>query len=232
MDEKTMPRQHSQRKSIWVYIKLDGGGFASPTELDLRYALEDAVEENGIGESEGAGSGGGWMDFSFGVENMQDVETALAFLKNLLAQYKVPEEVVRINVVNRYDQICDDLPHFQPGDCLSYRFEDGEYGAALVLHRSTEGINQNETLIGILDYKGVGHPPAEIFEQRKWLIDKSDWRRGQPYLVWAGYCWSPDCDRLEVEVIHRIALNGNDTMSCQLGLYWEDIPEYIIRQMN
>lgn len=219
-----MPEQLSERKAIWVYIRLDGEGFAISPEFDLRYALEDAVAEREIGKLQGVGSGGGWMDFSFEVENINAVEPALWAVKNLLAEYKVPDEIVRLTVGNQYDVICDDLPDFQPGDCLSYRFEDGDFGAALVLKLWNDELNSNETLLGILDYKLPNSPPPVIFERRKWLMSTHESRRGQPHLRWV-HCFGG----IEVEVVHRISLKNDDPMACRFHLSWELVPEYFIR---
>jgi hypothetical protein len=221
-----MPEQLAERKGIWVYIKLDGEGLASLPEFDLRWELQDAIEERNIGTSQGSGSGGGWMDFSFEVANINVVDHALAALKNLLTEFKVPDELVRFKIVNQFDVVEDELPDFQPGDCLIYRFEDGDYGAALVLKQSSEQLQAEvvETLLGILDYKSSIPPTQAIFEERKWLISTADWRTGQPYLVWVHTYGG-----IEIEIIGHTIVKDDDQMICQFHLAWEDIPEYFIR---
>jgi hypothetical protein len=219
-----MPEQLTEHKSIWVYIKLDGEGLASWPELDLRYVLEDAIEERGIGKLDGGGSGGGWMDFSFQVETIDAVAPALKAVKDLLAEYKIPAEDFRFRVLKRYEPVCEESPDFQPGHCLIYRFQDGDYGAALVLNRWKDELNSDETLLGILDYKHQSQPQLSIFEQRLWLIASSDWRAGQPYLVWV-HCFGG----IEIEVVSRIVLTNIDPNECRFHLSWEDIPEYFIR---
>ena len=218
-----MPEQRTEQKSIWVYIKLAGDGFANSSEFDLRYAIEDAIIDDGIGDYEGAGSGGGWMDVSFGVDNIHAVSPALIALKKLFDKYNVPEEIIRLSVATRIEEICDVSPQFQAGDCLSFRFEDGDFGAALVLKQTFEGLLVDKTLLALMDYKSHLEAAPEIFERRQWLISTHESRKGQPYLVWL------DCyGGTEVEVVHHIPLQNDDPMDCTLYLSWEDIPENFI----
>jgi hypothetical protein len=49
-------------REIHLQMKLSGDGFPTPDELDLRYELEDWIEETGIGIVLEAGGGGGVMD--------------------------------------------------------------------------------------------------------------------------------------------------------------------------
>jgi hypothetical protein len=86
------------RKRIWVNIKLDGDDFANPAEFELRYALEDEIMERDFGSIEGAGSGMGWMDFSFEVKEPQRLDDVLEDVKKLLEKYHVSAERTRITV--------------------------------------------------------------------------------------------------------------------------------------
>lgn len=47
---------------IHIQIRYDGDGFPSSNELHTRYALEDAIDQAGIGEIVDAGGGMGVMD--------------------------------------------------------------------------------------------------------------------------------------------------------------------------
>jgi|GEM_PF-2390380 len=225
----------SERRSIWVQIKLEGSWFPNDPEFDLRYTLEDAVTDSGIGSPEGAGSGGGWMDFSFGVANIEAAESALVFLVNLMKKYDVPPEMYRFEIFRQSDTVCDDLPDFLPGDCLNFRFEDGDYGAALVLKRGNEDKSNSqvgkppvnplsdEILVGVLDYKQSAQPAIAVFEERNWLHSIHRESEGQPYLVWLG-CFGG----LEVEVITRTDLRSDDPMKCRFHLSWEDLPGNVV----
>jgi hypothetical protein len=221
-----MPEQVSKRKSIGVYIKLDGEGFASAPEFDLRYELKDMIAARDIWNFEGAGSGGGWMDVSFGVDSIDAVDPAITAVKKFLGEYNVPDDDVRLDVMSQYDQICDEPPDFQPGDCLYYRFEDGNFGAAVVLSLGAEDRGWgDEMLLGLLDYKAPDAPSPEDFEQRNWLIGTHDSWKGVPYLIWL-HCFGG----LEVEVLHRVALIDDDPMQSSFHLSWELVPEYVIRE--
>jgi hypothetical protein len=236
-----MPWKATKRKSIWVNIKLDGEGFANSDEFDLRYTLEDAVQDNGIGELEGAGSGGGWMDFSFGVADIAAACRALGAVKDLLTKYKVPDDLIRLEVINQEDQICDSLPNFQVGDCLSYRFEDGDYGALIVLSNGVDGKAANinysqrgtlppvepearETLVGVLDYKEPLAPSPSDFEKQNWLLGTHHAWKGQPYRNWL-HCFGG----IEVKLIHKIPLE-DEAIDCRSHLSWDMLGEYFIRE--
>lgn len=54
---------------IHIQMRLRGQGFPSPDELQLRYELEDALEDQGVGEVVEAGAGGGVMDIFLEVED-------------------------------------------------------------------------------------------------------------------------------------------------------------------
>lgn len=217
-----MPEQLTERKSIWVEIKLDGGGFASMAEFDLRWELQDQIIERDIGILQGGGSGGGWMDFSFEVANQAAVEPALNAVRKLLTEYGVAEERVHFDVVDIYEQICDDTPAFQSGDCLSFRYQDGDYGAMLVISRRDEETEMIETLVALLNYKQTQPPEIIVFEKRQWLIATHQSRKGEPYLVWL-HCYGG----VEIISIGRIALRDDDPKTCNFTLSWDILAEQL-----
>jgi hypothetical protein len=175
------------------------------------------------------------MDFSFMVDNLEAVEVALSFLLNLMKKYHVPSEAYRFEVFRSFDTICDDLPDFRLGDGLSFRFKDGEYGAAIVLKlgKDTETNFQVgkppadpsfvQTLVGVLNYKQPERPKIAVYEQRDWLLSTQEHSKYQPYLVWLS-CFGG----LEVEVIGKTDLRSNDPMECRFTLDWTDLPGHII----
>ena len=89
----------SDRKVISVRIKLEGDGFASPAEFELRYTLEDELIDREIGEILGAGSGGGWMDFALVVEKAE-VDAALTAIRQLLTEQDVAEGRTEIEITD------------------------------------------------------------------------------------------------------------------------------------
>lgn len=221
-----MPTQKTDRKGISVEIQLMDGDFPTAQEFDLRWALEDQVNERGIGIINGAGAGGGRMDFSFEVGGSDAVEVAIDEVRQLLEEYHVLQRA-NITVFDVYEAICQDTPDFHPGDCLSFRFGDHDYGAVLVLARGNAGLHIEEilTLVGVLDYKAPEPPNMSVFEERRWLIATATWRTGQPYLVWLN-CYGG----VDFVTVGKVALCADDPTECRFYLSWEDIPEYFMKE--
>ena len=63
-----------------IQIRCDGNGFPSPEELNTRYALEDAIDEAGIGEIVDAGGGMGVMDIFVEVADPSAAQPAVTAL--------------------------------------------------------------------------------------------------------------------------------------------------------
>jgi hypothetical protein len=235
-----MPKRLTDSKSIWVYINLDSEGFASDPDLDVRDTLEEAIEEQGIGDVTRAGSGEGGMDISFRVDHADAVDKALTAVRGILAAQGVPEELYRFEVYDVYEPVCEPTPDFQPGDCLIFQLADGEYGAALVMayadsemRQQLQGIfrgeyppaGSDETLLAFLDYKSKVPPDTAVFEKRHWLRATSNWRKGEPYLVWL-HCYGG----IEVNRSGKIALRHDDPKLCEFHLSWEDTGEYYLKE--
>src|SRR3990172_5821205 len=146
-----MQERKTDRKEVSIEIQLAGDEFPTHEEMDLRWKLEDEVEERGIGVVGGSGAGGGRMDFSFQVESIDEVNSVVEKVKQLLKEYNTLERAT-ITTNDVYESFCEgETPNFQPGDCLSFRFEDGDYGALLVLERGYGGLSPGEelyTLVG------------------------------------------------------------------------------------
>ena len=221
-----MPTQKTNRKDINIEIRLSGDGFPTHAEMDLRWVLEDQIVERGIAESADGGAGGGRMDIAFIVANSEAVDSAIEKVKKLLEEYDMSERA-KITVSDVYESICNETPDFQSGDCLSFRFNDGDYGAILVLAHGNAGLHIEEvlTLIGVLDYKDSKLPDMNIFKERRWLIETNKWRIGQPYLVWL------DCyGDTEFSVVGKVILRGDDPTECKFHLSWDNVPEYFVRE--
>jgi hypothetical protein len=213
-----MPDNDDDSISIWVELPLDGIGFANDDEFDLREELEEQIDARDIGMVAGAGSGGGWMDVSFYTSNG---DTALIALRELLIELQVVEHV-RLRI---YDYGDDDegdeaeLPVYEPGECLSFRFKDGEYGAGIVL------MYQRLPLLGILDYKAVQPPTLDIFEARQWLVGTHPMWRGKPFLLW--YSRKRGVPMLR---IGSSPLRATDPTTSQLHLYSAKLGDYVLRE--
>ncbi|GIK28710.1 MAG: hypothetical protein IT298_15660 [Chloroflexi bacterium] len=88
------------RPSIWVNIKLGGDGLATDADHKLRYEIENAIEERGVGDWYGSGAGDGWMDVAFIVREGDTVRSAVSAVRAILREFHVPEDRVRIDVFN------------------------------------------------------------------------------------------------------------------------------------
>ncbi|MBK9125184.1 MAG: hypothetical protein IPM16_18960 [Chloroflexi bacterium] len=88
------------RPSIWVNIKLGDDGLVTDADHELRYEIENAIEERGIGDWYGSGSGEGWMDVAFIVREGDSVRSAVSAVRTILRELHVPEDRVRIDVFN------------------------------------------------------------------------------------------------------------------------------------
>jgi len=221
-----MPTQKTNRKDINIEIQLSGEGFASHAEMDLRWVLEDQIVERGIADSTDGGSGGGRMDIAFIVDDVEAVYLATEKVKKLLEEYGVSERA-KITVGDVYETICNETPDFQVGDCLSFRFDDSDYGAILVLAHGNAGLHIDEvlTLVGVLDYKDSMLPNGSIFEERRWLIATNKWRKGQPYCVWLN-CYGDN----KFSSVGKVTLRKDDPVECNFHLSWDNLPEYFIRE--
>lgn len=88
------------RPSIWVNIKLGDDGTLTDADHELRYEIENAIEERGVGDWYGSGSGEGWMDVAFIVREGDTVRSAVSAVRSILRELHVPEDRVRIDVFN------------------------------------------------------------------------------------------------------------------------------------
>jgi hypothetical protein len=79
---------------IEIQIKLQGDGFPTPEELEVRHKLEDTIEERNIGEVVDAGGGGGVMDV--GVE-VEDGEKAMNEIQNIVRELKI-EDITKVQL--------------------------------------------------------------------------------------------------------------------------------------
>jgi hypothetical protein len=225
-----MQERKTDRKAISIEIQLTGDEFPTHDEIDLRWKLEDEIEERGIGVVDGSGAGSGRMDFAFQVGSPNEVYSAVEKVKQLLKEYNILERTA-ITINDVYEAFCEgETPNFQPGDCLSFRFEDGDYGALLVLERGYGGLSPGEelyTLVGILEYKGSAPPSINIFEERNWLLATHEWRRGKPYNVWL-HCF----DNVEINEVGKVVLSRDEPYDCKFFLSWDIIAEYYLRESN
>ncbi|HKP52655.1 MAG TPA: hypothetical protein VJ183_08375 [Chloroflexia bacterium] len=78
---------------IDIQISLGRDGFPVGDELELRYALEDLLEENGIAVV-GGGAGMGVMDLSVEVD---DARSALLIIDTFIKQYHI-EDITTVEV--------------------------------------------------------------------------------------------------------------------------------------
>jgi hypothetical protein len=224
-----MATYKTDRKEIRIEIRLIDEDFPSSEEMDLRWKLKEEIEKRGIGLVNDTGAGAGRMDLFFEVNNINQVNESRERVKQLLQDYGVLERS-NITVDDVYESRCEaETPDFHPGDCMSFRFGDGDYGALLVLARGNAGLDTDElfTLVGVLDYKDPNLPSMSIFKRRGWLIWTDKWWGGKPYTVWL-HCY----ENAGIIEIGKVTLGENEPALCNFFLSWENIPEYILREKN
>ena len=73
----------SERSEIEIAIRLEGEGFATHDELELRDVVEDWIKQQNLGEIVDAGSGLGFMNLAVEVG---DAPAALALLESYITQ--------------------------------------------------------------------------------------------------------------------------------------------------
>ena len=73
---------------------------------------------------------------------------------------------------------------YDPGACLAFRLEDGDYGAALVLAADTSHKTEGMNLVATLKYKQPEMPGLEVFEAREWLVLTHHAWKGKPDISW------------------------------------------------
>jgi hypothetical protein len=203
---------------LWVYIKLDAQGMASPDEFDLRGELEDALLDHNL-EISGAGSGAGWMDISLKTHTPDDT---LAIVIDVLSDYEVMYRS-EIGLSRSGSKDCNKKHAFKPGDALSFQFADGDYGAVLVIDRGKTVLPwRDETLVGILDYKSSEPPTNTVFKERQWLKTTRAYLQGQGYFAWLEGC-GPQMFRRIDEMI----LVADDIRRCQFHYDWELLAEMV-----
>ncbi|MBH25191.1 MAG: hypothetical protein CMH57_12205 [Myxococcales bacterium] len=81
---------------LHIQIKLDGDGLPDMDALDLRYTLEDRIEDLGYGEVIEAGGGLGVMDIFVQVD---DPDTAEEGIATLVAALKL-SDVTRVTRID------------------------------------------------------------------------------------------------------------------------------------
>jgi hypothetical protein len=209
-----MPKIETDRKCIWVDIPLDDDGVVSEAEAALSQRLQQQIQARGLGQLYTDGSDEDWMGFSFKPDHLA---WAMSALTHLLEEYEV--KGARIEIRPIYEFRCDDLPDYQPGDCLAYAFQDGDFGAVIVLER-----NDDWTMLGFLDYKHSNPPDMPIFEARQWLAGTHPAWQGKPYLLCVN-CYGG----IEINYVGKTALHDADPIHYEfyLSYYltWEEIPD-------
>lgn len=120
-------------------------------------------------------------------------------------------------------------PKFQPGDCLSIRLPDGQYGAALVLAANHSAVEYGSNLIGMLDYLSPEKPTTEVFRTRQWPVLTHSSFTGQPNTAWyypIGFRAVKD----RIEIVGRVEILDSDPKDSSTYLRWSSVGDQVIRQ--
>ena len=120
-------------------------------------------------------------------------------------------------------------PNFQPGDCLSIRLSNGQYGAALVLAADHSIPEYGKNLVGLLDYLSPEKPTIEAFRRRNWLVpDHGAWN-GKIALAW----YQPIGFRAakgRLQIVGHIEILKSDPDDSNIYCGWKGIGEQAIPQ--
>jgi hypothetical protein len=122
-------------------------------------------------------------------------------------------------------------PKFQPGDCLTCRLSNGQYGAALVLGTDHSQPEYGKDLIAILDYMAAEKPSIGTFEGRKWLRQRHhQWQGEMALAYYLSFGFGSVKDR--IELVGRIQLSSSDPQPTPLGTLtgWKGFGEEVVRQ--
>jgi hypothetical protein len=211
-----MPKYKRVRRYIWVDFKFEG-------EDDLSFPnvneIREQVRQRGIGFVDGTGGDGEWFDFSFLVKDEKEVEAALIDLKALLKEYHAVPERTIITVRNIEDPVCEETPFFDVGTCLSFRFEDGNYGGIVVfgLHEDSEYIYYRYgkgTLVRVLDYKQPDPPSIADFEKQHWLLSTQEYFVGEN-------------ENIDLENIGVLTSLPHSDLHPQRKIFWNELAYYV-----
>lgn len=116
-------------------------------------------------------------------------------------------------------------PKFQPGDCLSIKLPNDQYGAALVLAAEHSIPELGKNLVGVLDYFARQKPATEIFRQRKWLTlnKKKGFSSGIDIAWYYDIGFRAIAKRLEV--VGRVEITASDPKDSNIYRRWTGIGE-------
>jgi hypothetical protein len=121
---------------------------------------------------------------------------------------------------------------FRPGDCLSIRLSNGQYGAALVLAEAEVPKNDDDLreylggsemlLIGILYYLSKKKPSLKFFNRRKWLVlSHHNWAEEKPKMIqWFGHDGFREAKK-RFQVIGQVELHKSDPRESNSYGGWE-----------
>jgi len=120
-------------------------------------------------------------------------------------------------------------PKFQPGDCLSIRLSNGQYGAAIVLAADHSKVEYGKNLVGVLDYLSPEKPNIEVFRRRNWLIrNHHNWMNKVDLAWYVPSRFRAVKDRLEI--VCRVEILKTDPRESNSYSGWGGIGEQVIMQ--
>jgi hypothetical protein len=222
-----MPNYRLVRRYICVEFKLEGEDDPSfPNVIGMR----EQVDQRGIGFTDGSGSDSESADFSFLVKDELALESALADLKALLKEYHAIPEKTIITVYRIQDPVCAETPIFDVCACLSFRFDDGDYGGIVVLgqHENSDYLYYRYgkgTLIRVLDYKQPDPPAQEDFEKQQWLLSTQEHFVGQIMLLEL-ICY----EEIDLKTIGVLASPPVSDWNPQRKIFWDELAHYAMHR--
>lgn len=120
-------------------------------------------------------------------------------------------------------------PKFAPGDCLSIKLDNGQYGAAIVLVADHSDPAYGKNLVGVLDYLSDDPPTGDVFSQRNWLKrTRSGWQ-GELDIVWYSHVGFRKMKH-RLKVINNIPVLDMDPKDSLFYAGWNLLGQWVLLQ--
>lgn len=113
-------------------------------------------------------------------------------------------------------------PTFKRGDCLAYTFEDGRFGAALVVAELQPYPEFGENLAAVLDFLSTEKPSLEVFSRRNWL-KVTQGRRANKLCVAIVPQWTFKTVKHRIQVVGSISILDTDPSDADFHEGWDTL---------
>ena len=120
-------------------------------------------------------------------------------------------------------------PKFTPGDCLSIRLENDQYGAAIVLGTDHSNPEQGRDLVGELNYLSDTPATLDVFTDRHWLTLKHYNQSDRFHIAWY-YPLGLGKVKQRISVLANISLLDSDPSNSLTYCGWHSLGQQVLLQ--